>query len=67
MNPNERQATLDGLIWDAALWEMPFLRAASLFLTDVQQAQGSRNVLLRIKNGYFATAGISVNRPFSQL
>jgi hypothetical protein len=47
----------------AALWEMPFLHAASLFLTDVQQAHGSRNALQRIKNGYFATARISVDRP----
>ncbi len=56
MNPNERQATLDGLIWDATLREMPFLHAATLFLADVQQAQGSRKALQRIKNGYFATA-----------
>jgi hypothetical protein len=63
VNPNERQATLNSLIWGAALREMPFLHAASLFLTDVQQAHGTQNALQRIKNGYFATARISVNRP----
>jgi hypothetical protein len=49
VNPNERQATLNGLIWGAALREMPFLPAATLFLVDVQQAHGTRNALQRAK------------------
>jgi hypothetical protein len=63
VTPNKRQATLNGLIWGAALREMPFLHATALFLIDVQQAHGARNALQRIKNGYFATARICVNRP----
>ena len=61
VNPNKRRATLNGLILGTALWEMPFLHAASLFLADVQQAHGARNALQRIKNGCFAAARISVN------
>jgi len=63
VNPNKRQATLNGLIWGAALREMPFLHAAVLFLADVHTAHCARNALQRNKNGYFATAKISVNRP----
>jgi len=33
---NERRATPNGIIWGAALWEMPFLPAAALFLAYVQ-------------------------------
>jgi hypothetical protein len=70
VNPNERQATLNDLIWGAprafpsvtALQEMPFLHAATLFLADVQQAHGTRKALQRNKNGYFDTARISINR-----
>jgi len=71
VNPNKRQATLNGLIWGAprafpsvtALREMPFLHAATLFFADVHSAHCARNALQRNKNGYFATAKISVNRP----
>ena len=65
MNPNERRqgelcsrkressggVTLNGLIWGAALREMPFLHAATLFLANVQQAHGTRNALRRIEMG----------------
>jgi len=44
---------------------MPFLHAATLFLADVHTAHCARNALQRNKNGYFATAKISVNRPSS--
>jgi hypothetical protein len=63
VNPNERQVTLNGLIWGAARREMPFLHAASLFLADVHSAQGAQNALQRNKNGYFAAVRISVKRP----
>jgi hypothetical protein len=71
VNPNERQATLNGLIWGApwafpsvtVLREMPFLRSTALFLADVHSVHCAQNALQRIKNGYFATARISVNRP----
>jgi hypothetical protein len=63
VNPNKRRATLNGLILGTALWETPFLPTATLFFADVQQAHGTLNALQRIKNGYFATARISVNRP----
>jgi len=51
------------LILIEALREMPFLHAAALFLSDVHSAHCARNALQRNKNGYFATARISVNRP----
>jgi hypothetical protein len=63
VNPNERRTTLNDLIWGAALREMPFLHAATLFLADVQQAHGTRNALQRTKNGCFAANKISANRP----
>jgi hypothetical protein len=63
VNPNDRRATPNGLIWGAALRDMPFLRSAALFLVDVHQAHGARKALQRNKNGYIATARISVNRP----
>jgi hypothetical protein len=63
INSNERRATQDGLIWGAALRDMPFLHTAALFLTDVQQAYNVRNALQRNKNGFIAAARISVNRP----
>jgi hypothetical protein len=63
VNPNERRVTLNGLIWGAALRDMPFLRSAALFLADVHQAHGVRKALQRNKNSYIATARISVNRP----
>jgi len=63
VNPNKRQATPNGPIWGTALREVPFLYAATLFLADVHLAHGARNALQRNKNGYFATARISVNRP----
>jgi len=56
VNPNKRQATLNGLIWGAALREMPFLHAATLFFVDVHSAHCTQNALQRNKNGYFATA-----------
>ncbi|MDQ6982158.1 MAG: hypothetical protein Q9M08_04025, partial [Mariprofundus sp.] len=64
-NSNERRVTLNGLIWGAALREMPFLHAAALFFADVHSAHCARNALLRIKNGYFATTGTSVKSPYS--
>jgi hypothetical protein len=42
---------------------MPFLHPAALFLADVQQAHNVRNALQRNKNGFIATARMSVNRP----
>ena len=65
MNPNERQATLNGIIWNAALREMPFLRSAALFLAEVQQAHGARKALQRNKNGYFAAARHVLTGPRS--
>ncbi|MFQ5356579.1 MAG: hypothetical protein ACE5DY_08885, partial [Mariprofundaceae bacterium] len=62
-NPNKRQATLNGLIWSAARREMSFLRSAALFFADVHLAPYALNALQRIKNSYFATPRISVNRP----
>jgi hypothetical protein len=64
-------ATLNGLIWGApqafpsvtALRNMPFLRSAALFLAHVHQVQSAQSALQRNKNGYIATAIISVNRP----
>jgi len=49
VNSNGRRATLNSLIWGAALREMPFLHAASLFLADVQQAHGIQNALQHTK------------------
>jgi len=63
VNPNKRQATMNGFIRSAALRDVPFLRPVALFLTDVQQAYSARNALQRTKNSFIATAGISVNRP----
>ncbi len=67
LNPNKRQATLNGLIWGAALRAMPFLHAATLFFADVHSEHCARNALQGTKNGYFATAKISVNRPYMRL
>jgi len=47
----------------AALRDMPFLRPVALFLAHVQQAHHARNALQCIKNGFIATARISVDRP----
>ena len=63
MNLNERRATMDGLIWGAALRDNPFLRSAALFLADVPLAHFVRNALHSNKNGHVATTRISVNRP----
>jgi hypothetical protein len=49
VNPNERRATLNGLIWGAALRDMPFLRSAVLSLADVHQAHGIQNALQHTK------------------
>ncbi len=70
VDPNERQqgelrlrkrespggATLNGLIWGAALRDMPFLYPAALFLAYVHSAHFARNALQSNKNGYIATA-----------
>jgi len=45
VNPNKQQATLNGLIWGAALREMPFLHAATLFFADVHSAYCAQNAL----------------------
>jgi len=63
VNPNERRATPDGLIWGAALRDGSFLRSAALFLADGQLVHGARDALLRHKNGFVAATKISVNRP----
>ena len=65
MTPNERRATLNGFILGAALWDMPFLRPAALFLADVQQAHDARNALQVHKNGFIATTRINVNKPLA--
>jgi len=63
VNSNKRQATLNGRISGAAFREIPFLPAATLFLTHVHPAHCARNALQRIKKRCFATSEISVNRP----
>ncbi len=63
VNPNKRQATLDGPTWGAALRDGPFLHSAALCLADVQQAHCARNALLSNKNGRVAATRISIGRP----
>jgi hypothetical protein len=49
VNPNKQQATLNGIIWNAALRDGSFLYSAALFLADVHQAHCARNALYRQK------------------
>ena len=63
VNPNERRATMDGLIWGAALRDRLFLCSAALFLADVPLEHCARNALHSHKNGRVATTMICINRP----